>query len=86
MAVKFKEQSPVMGTLDPYSLDRNYLMGIVEYSDPIDPIEQSNSAELFDRSKMDTIAKTAEVIKTNVGRLYASDKPNPLPSDFLSQK
>lgn len=88
IAVKFKEQNPVMGSLDPYSMDRVYLLGILEYNDPIDPIEQSDKAELLDRSRMDSIAGKAEVIKTNVARLYASEKASGLPADnaFVSPK
>lgn len=88
MAVKFKEQNPKMGSLDPYSLDREYLMGIEEYNDPTDPVEQSDKVELLDRSKMDVVAAKAEVIKTNVGRLYASEKSSPLPAEnaFVSPK
>lgn len=88
MAVKFKEQNPVMGTLDPYSMDRDYLCGIEEYNDPIDPIEQTNKVELFDRKKMDPIAAKATELKTSVGRLYKSEQTSPLPADngFVSPK
>lgn len=88
IAVKFKEQNPIKGTLDPYSGDREYLMGIVEYNDPTTPIEQSDAVELLDRSKMDTIAKQAVVIQTLAGRLYQSEKSAPLPTDnaFVSPK
>jgi hypothetical protein len=37
MAEKFKLQNPIKGTQDPYSLDCQYLLGIVELNDPIDP-------------------------------------------------
>jgi hypothetical protein len=88
MAVKFKEQNPIMGSLDPYSLDRDYLCGIEEYNDPLEPVEQSQSVELLDRRRMDSVAKLAEVIQTSVGRLYQSEKTSPLPPDnaFVSPK
>lgn len=79
IAVKFKEQNPILGTLDPYSMDRDYLLGIEEYNDPIDPIEQSNAVELLDRKKMDPIAAKAVELKTSVGRLYSTEKSSPLP-------
>lgn len=81
MAVKFKEQCPLMGSLDPYSMEREYLIGIEDYSDPITPIEQATAVELLDRSKMDTIARTAEVLATTVGRLYSNEKASTLPPD-----
>lgn len=81
IAVKFKEQNPILGTLDPYSMDRDYLLGIVEHSDPIDPVEQSDAIELLDRKKMDPIAAKAVELKTSVGRLYAGEKASPLPAD-----
>ncbi len=88
MAVKFKDQNPIMGSLDPYSQEREYLMGIEEYGDPIEPIEQSTKAELLDRSKMDSIAKTAEVLLTSVARLYPSEKAGApaTGSSFVSPK
>jgi hypothetical protein len=88
MAVKFKEQNPIMGSLDPYSLDLDYLIGIEEHGDPLTPIEQSTKAELLDRSKMDSVAALAEVITTSVGRLYANEKSSALPGDngFVTPK
>lgn len=52
MANKFKEQNPVMGSQDPYSLELQYLCGIEEDGDDISPIEQSDKIELMDRSKL----------------------------------
>lgn len=49
IALKFKEQNPVMGTEDFYSGYKSYLMGIVEHGDDLDPIEQNTQAvEMFD--------------------------------------
>lgn len=52
MAQKFKEQNPVMGSQDPYSLELQYLCGIEEDGDNTSPIEQSDKIELMDRSKL----------------------------------
>lgn len=52
MAQKFKEQNPVMGSQDPYSLELQYLCGIEEDGDDCSPIEQSDRIELLDRSKL----------------------------------
>lgn len=60
-AAKFKEQNPVMGSEHPYTLEKKYLCGIVEYKDDISPIEQTNAVELIDRSKVHGDAKNVEV-------------------------
>lgn len=52
-ARKFRDQNPIMGSEDPYSLRKKYLIGIKELGDDITPIEQSTSVELLDRSKME---------------------------------
>jgi hypothetical protein len=86
MAEKFKLQNPIKGTQDPYSLDCQYLLGIVELNDPIDPIEQSDAVELFDRKKMDSVSASATVYKTNAGGLYAHEKQSPLTPDGVFVK
>lgn len=45
-AEKFKAQNPVMGSEDRYTLEKQYLIGIVDDNDDITPIEQSNSVSL----------------------------------------
>lgn len=52
-AIKFKDQNPVMGSEDVRTGHVDYLLGIVEEGDPIDPIEQNlDAVEKWDRSKM----------------------------------
>lgn len=46
MATKYRDQNPIMGTENPYTLDKQYLIGIVEHGDDCSPIEQSTSLEL----------------------------------------
>jgi hypothetical protein len=48
LAMKFKEQNPVMGSENFYSGDKQYLLGIEEYNDPVDPIEQTSKDSLID--------------------------------------
>lgn len=62
-AMKFKEQHPVMGSEDPYTLDKEYLLGIEENNDPISPIEQSASVERFNRAKIG--GPPVEVVRGN---------------------
>jgi hypothetical protein len=50
-AMKFRDQNPVMGSEDPYSGEKKYLMGIVEHGDDITPVEQSDSISLQDLSE-----------------------------------
>lgn len=51
-ALKFKEQNVVMGSENPYTLEKKYLIGIVEYKDDCSPIEQSAAVERIDRSQL----------------------------------
>jgi hypothetical protein len=52
MAQKFKDQNPIMGSQDPYSMELQYLVGIEEEGDPTSPVEQSDKIELLDRSRL----------------------------------
>lgn len=79
MAHKFKEQHPIMGSEDPYTLDKEYLLGIVEDSDPITPIEQSKAVELVNRKKLGGRAAKAEVIETSAGGLYSHERHAGIP-------
>jgi len=55
-AMKFKEQNPVNGSEDPYTLQRDYLCGIEEWNDPIGPIEQ-NDAPVMNKGTLEKIRK-----------------------------
>lgn len=74
MAMKFRDQNPIMGSEDPRTLQCDYLMGIEELSDNCTPIEQTDAPQRIDRGK--TPDKVVEVIQGN--GLYSpamSDKP-----------
>lgn len=63
-AQKFKEQHPVMGTENPYTLQKEYLIGLPDLQEDCSPIEQSTAIELWNRTLMpDT--KSYQVIKGN---------------------
>lgn len=47
-ALKFKEQHPLMGSEDPRTLNKIYLMGIKENNDDCSPLEQSEQLTLQD--------------------------------------
>src|SRR5258708_10008063 len=81
MALKFKEQNPIFGSQDPFSMDKQYLLGIVEDNDPITPIEQSDKVELLDRSKLTGPAGKAVAVQTSAGGLYAHERQSSLPLD-----
>jgi hypothetical protein len=81
MAVKFKDQNPIFGTQDPFSNDKQYLLGIEEANDPIDSVEQSDKIELLDRSKFAGAAAEAVPVRTNAGGLYAHERQSSLPLD-----
>lgn len=66
MAMKFRDQNPIMGSEDPRTLQCDYLMGIEELSDDCSPIEQTlgpAAAQRIDRTK--TPEKVIEVIQGN---------------------
>lgn len=76
-ALKFKEQNPVMGTLDPFSGRMEYLLGIVEHNDPLTPIEQSRALQHIDRTKLSG-APAVEVVPGHNG-LYSVRDLAPAP-------
>lgn len=82
MAIKFKEQNPIMGSEDPYTLVKDYLIGIEELGDNCDPVEQTDAISL----SADTIAKIKSgelrIIKGN--GLYAPRGADASPSPFDS--
>lgn len=69
MALKFKDQNPVMGSLDPQTLHIDYLLGIEEEGDDLFPIEQSQAVEKWDRSRL-TGARPSEIVPGDNG-LYS---------------
>jgi hypothetical protein len=79
-ALKFKEQNPIMGSEDPYTLQKEYLIGIVEHNDDISPTEQTDALERWNRSKL-VGAKPVEIVKGNGIYTPSLDQPNRLPSD-----
>lgn len=49
-AMKFRDQNPLMGSENPWSGEKQYLIGIVEHGDDTSPIEQSDAISLQDLS------------------------------------
>ena len=65
MAMKFRDQNPIMGTQNPQTLEVQYKVGIVEMNDDISPIDvlpDNPMGEKFDSSKVPGAA-TREVLK-----------------------
>lgn len=81
MAEKFKAQNPVMGSEDPRTGHIDYLIGIADYHDPIDPIEQTDAVEKWDRSKLPASAQNVEVVAGKNGLFSARDVQAQLPVD-----
>lgn len=75
MAQKFKDQHPIMGTENPYTLEKEYLCGIEEFGDDCSPTEQSNAVELWDRKKVG--GRQVEVVPGN-GGIYRHEAHSPL--------
>lgn len=81
MAMKFREQNPLMGSEDPYTLQKKYLIGIVEMQDDCSPIEQSDKVEIWDRSKMAAHKQNVEVVHGEGLYSPARDGRANLPAD-----
>lgn len=79
-ALKFKEQNPIMGSEDPYTLQKEYLIGIVEHKDDISPVEQTSNIERWNRSRL-VGAKPVEVVRGNGLYAPAVDGKSNLPTD-----
>ena len=77
-AEKFKEQNPIMGSENPYTMVKQYLIGIEQNGDDCTPIEQSGAVELIDR-KVTGDADNVVVLKGH-GR-YSQRDAAPLPSN-----
>ena len=76
-AEKFREQNPVMGSEDPNTLERDYLIAIREYSHDESPIEQSTAKERWNRSLMPN-AGDVVIIKGNGKFIPNLDGSKPL--------
>lgn len=64
-----KRQNPLMGTEDPTNpREFESLVGIVEWDDDIEHIEQSDATERLDRELLDDEAQTAKQIRTSAGK------------------
>lgn len=77
-AYKFKEQNPVMGSEDVRTGRIDYLIGIIEEGDPIDPIEQTDAIEKWDRKTLGN-ARPVEVVPGANG-LYSRNDLAPGPA------
>lgn len=77
-AYKFKDQNPVMGSEDVRTGHVDYLIGIIEEGDPIDPIEQNpNAVEKWDRKTLGG-KKQVEIVPGDNGlysRAQLADPP-----------
>lgn len=69
MAEKFRDQNPIMGSLDPQTNHIDFLLGIEEQGDDTFPVEQSNAIEKWDRSRLHG-ARPTEVVPGDNG-LYS---------------
>jgi|SoiMethySBSTD1v2_1073268.scaffolds.fasta_scaffold1820625_1 hypothetical protein len=65
MAIKFQQQNPLMGSENPYTLQKQYLISIVEYNEDLSPLEQSGAIELWDRKLMPANKQNVEVVQAD---------------------
>ena len=78
-ARKFRDQNPIMGSEDPYTLRKKYLLGIEELNDDTSPIEQSDKIELSDRSKLPDQTPVTVIQGKGLFNPFV-DSPNRLPT------
>lgn len=79
-AQKFKDQNPVMGSEDPRTLQKQYLIGIEEHGDDCSPIEQTEAITLQDLSAKIASGELRVVKGNGLYNPYV-DKASPLPID-----
>ena len=86
VAKAMKRQNPIMGSGDPRDSEygmtgrMKYKVGIVEYNDPIDPVEiNPDAVERWDRSKL-VGAKPSEVVAGDNGLYSGRDVAAFLPT------
>lgn len=82
-AIKFKEQNPIMGSMDSYSGEMQYLMGIVEHGDPLTPIEQSTAITLADITEK-LASGEYKIVRGNGLFNPNTDLSKPLPIDGVA--
>jgi hypothetical protein len=63
-----------MGSEDPYTGEMSYLVGIEEQSDPLTPIEQTQSITRMNRAPL---GRNEEVVKGHNGLYSARDLAGP---------
>lgn len=79
IALKFKEQNPLMGSEDYYSGWKQYLLAIVEHGDDTDPIEQTDAIERWDRQGIVLPPGTQLVTIKGKGYHPVQDRSAPAP-------
>jgi hypothetical protein len=85
-AMKFKDQNPILGTRNPFTMINDCLLGIEEQGDDCSPIEQSEAIELIDRSKLGASEQKFTVIQGNGMFSRHVDGTSPLPVENGFQK
>jgi hypothetical protein len=75
-AEKFRDQNPVMGSEDPFTLEKDYLIAIKEYGHDCSPKEQSTAKERWNRSLM---ANAGDVVIIKGNGRYAPQTDGSLP-------
>lgn len=80
-AQKFKDQNPIMGSENPWSGEKQFLIGIVESGDDITPIEQSDAISLQDLTEKIRSGEL-KIVKGNGLYRPVQDASVPLPADL----
>lgn len=78
-AEKFKAQNPVMGSGSDDLDGLDYLIGIEEYNDPITPLEQSTSKELWNRASLGAAMQNVSIVDGKNGLFSRTSVSSNLP-------
>ncbi len=83
IAEAIRRANPIMGSDDQMTGQLQYLIGIKDHGDPIDPIEQSDEIELYTRRQQRN-AVPIMIVPGNQGMyaVKASNVRNPLPNEL----
>jgi len=83
MAEKFKQQNPLMGSMNDKTGECRYLIGIEENMDDCTPLEQSDAVELLDR---ETLGPGAQDVKIYKGGIRAEERHTAVNPDLTFGK
>jgi len=80
-AMKFRDQNPILGTRNPYTMINECLIGIEEHGDDCSPIEQSAAPELINRKQLPPDQQKVDVVHSTGMFSRQTDASSALPQE-----